>query len=227
MTEPKWETLPDRGTMSRDYILRLPRTVEAGRWGDPADVIHRWYDHREHYWVVAYGLLHEEGPYQVGPANFVATKDEALAEGLRLYRQAEAFPSVGCRECGCSAHLPKPCPKGCTCPVPDPNCPCGGVGSRGHREDCPEHPEYVEHLAADMGHGSRCPTCVAYGGGQTALPKPLKVTVTVTVEVDREAYALAYGTRDAATIRDHVKSAYLDGDAIFASDSGISVVDAR
>jgi hypothetical protein len=59
------------------------------------------------------------------------------------------------------------------------------------------------------------------------LQKPLRVTVTVTLEVDREAYALAYGTRDTATIRQDVKSAYLDGSALFASDSGVTVVDAQ
>jgi len=58
-------------------------------------------------------------------------------------------------------------------------------------------------------------------------PKPLRVTVTVTVEVDREAWALAYGTSDAATIRADVKAQYLDGGAIFAPDSGATVVDAR
>lgn len=56
--------------------------------------------------------------------------------------------------------------------------------------------------------------------------KPLKVKVTLTVEVDRDAWALAYGETDAATIRQGVKAMF-HTEGIFAADSGAEVVDAK
>jgi len=57
-------------------------------------------------------------------------------------------------------------------------------------------------------------------------PKPLKVSVTLTIEVDRDKWELAYGERDAKSIREGVKSMF-HTDGVFAEDSGAEVVNAR
>lgn len=55
--------------------------------------------------------------------------------------------------------------------------------------------------------------------------KTLKVRIEVLVEVDRDAYELAYGIREAAQIRNDVKyaafSALSPEGGVWASDGGI------
>jgi hypothetical protein len=71
-------------------------------------------------------------------------------------------------------------------------------------------------------------TCARCNAAVTAAPRTLRVRVTLTVTVDRDAWSLAYGTDDAATIRDDVRGIIRDaveGGGTFAPDAGIIAAD--
>jgi len=95
---PEWETLPDQGLMGRDYVVRLPFDIEVGSYGERADAIHRWYNHYERSWVVSFALLTDfsdgrgEVPAQVGPSQYVSSKDDSQHEAERFWGQALASP---------------------------------------------------------------------------------------------------------------------------------------